>query len=254
MFCGNYSEFNEHIKKLSKQELKKALNTREGYPQFSPVFAPIIGRRMIKIEELPWLTEQNIKDIRMMYHGHNENKQVKILEKLLKLGADPNAHDILGSKPLYYACSYTDDCEKVVSLLLKYGADPNYETESESILLEYVLNFEYRPKFWSIIDLLLRYNTKPKDYKEAMLIRYRMEKTYSLEYAVKIRELFPKKDNICESTTCKISTMKKCGACSFVVYCTPACQKLDWKFHKPTCKKKREEKKFKTVLQHYDLL
>ena len=52
MFFGNYSEFNEHIKKLSKHELKKFLNTREGYPQFSPVFAPIIGRRMIHIEEI----------------------------------------------------------------------------------------------------------------------------------------------------------------------------------------------------------
>ena len=52
MYIGNYSDFNEHIKKLSKQELKKTLNTREGYPQLSPVFAPIIGRRMIHIEEI----------------------------------------------------------------------------------------------------------------------------------------------------------------------------------------------------------
>ena len=77
-----------------------------------------------------------------------------------------------------------------------------------------------------------------------MTIRSWMEKYYSLEYAVKIRELFPKKNNVCERTACEISTMKKCGACGFVVYCTPACQKLDWKFHKPTCKKKIEEKKF----------
>ncbi len=90
--------------------------------------------------------------------------------------------------------------------------------------------------------MLLSYNAKPKDYVEAMRIRNEMERKYSLEYAVKIRELFPKKNNVCERTACEISTMKKCGACGFVVYCTPACQKLDWKFHKPTCKKKREEK------------
>ncbi len=55
-------------------------------------------------------------------------------------------------------------------------------------------------------------------------------------------ELFPKTNNVRERTMCRMFTVKKCGACGFVVYCTPACQKLDWKFHKPTCKKKREEK------------
>merc|ERR1719354_369047 len=107
----------------------------------------------------------------------------------------------------------------------------------------FVLSFACKPEYWSIIDLLLSYNSKPKDYEEIWKIRYKMENCYSLDYAVKIRELFPKKNNVCERTECEISTVKKCGACGFVVYCTPACQKLDWKFHKPTCKKKREEKK-----------
>ncbi len=49
MYIGNYSDFNKRIKKLSKQELKKTLNTREGYPQLSPVFAPIIGIKLIYI-------------------------------------------------------------------------------------------------------------------------------------------------------------------------------------------------------------
>jgi len=33
----------------------------------------------------------------------------------------------------------------------------------------------------------LSYNAEPKDYEEAMQIRYMMEKWYSLDYAVKIR-------------------------------------------------------------------
>ncbi len=59
--------------------------------------------------------------------------------------------------------------------------------------------------FSSIIDFLLSYNAKPKDYEEATMIRCIMEARYSLEYAVKIRELFPKKNNVCERTECKIS-------------------------------------------------
>jgi len=241
MYVGNYSDFNAHIKKLSKQELKKTLNTREGYPQYSPVFAPIIGIRLIYIERSPGLTKQNVKDIRLMYSGNNENKHFKILEKLLKLGADPNAHDILGNTPLYYALKYRiADCEKVVSILLRYGANPNYD----SIFYQYVIQLDDEPEKWNVIDLLLSYNAKPNDYEEAMKIRATMEESYSLEFAVKIRELFPKKYNVCERTECEISAVKKCGACGFVVYCTPACQKLDWKFHKLTCKKKIEEKAF----------
>ena len=249
-FFGNFSVFNEQIRKLTKEELKKKLNTREGYPQFSPVFAPIIGRKMVFIEDAgTLLTDQNIKDIRLMYNGDNENKHVKILEKLLKLGADPNAHDILGNTPLSYASVIIDnDCLKIASLLLRYGANPNYGTlQYESILDSFIFAFGNSPEYWSVIDLLLSYNAKPTDYEEAMKIRYFMEGTYTVDYVVKIREsfpknIFPKKDNICERTFCEVSTVKKCGACGFVVYCTPACQKLDWKFHKPTCKKKREEK------------
>ena len=243
MFFGNYSDFIEHIKKLSKQDLKKTLKTREGYPQFSPLFAPIIGRRMIHIESIKWLTEQNKRDIRLMYRGNNENKQVKILEKLLKLGADPNAHDILGNTLLCYAAySRHDDTEKIVSTLLRYGANPNYSIQYNSILFALSDCLASQPGQFSIIDLMLSYNAKPRDYEERIKIRYEMETEYTLEYAVKLREACPKKKNECERTECEVSTVKKCGACDFVVYCTPACQKLDWKFHKPTCKKKREEK------------
>ena len=180
-----------------------------------------------------------------MYHGCNENKHVKIIEKLLKLGADPNAHDLIGNTPLFYAAHFRYEADKVVSLLLRHGADPNYSGQCTSIFYHMCSAFASEPEHWSLIDLLMSYNAKPKDYEEAMQIRWGMETQYSLEYAVKMRESYPKKKNECERTECEISAVKMCKACRSVVYCTPACQKLDWKFHKPTCMKKRQEKELK---------
>jgi hypothetical protein len=34
--------------------------------------------------------------------------------------------------------------------------------------------------------------------------------------------------------------LRKCGACARVAYCSPACQRLDWKRHKPDCTAKAE--------------
>ncbi len=240
MFFGNYSDFNDHIKKLSQPELEKTLNTREGYPQFSPVFAPIIGRRMMYIEQLPWLTKTNIRDIRTMWNGENENAHYEILERLLELGADVNAYDFLGNTALDHASLYPD-CDKVVPILLKFGADPNLQnTIYKGTLHLYVERLSNKPEYWSVIDLLLNYNAKPKAYEEGRAIRELMDGAYSLDLVAKVKELCPKK-NVCELEKCKKSAIKKCKACDFVVYCSPACQKLDWKFHKPTCKKKREE-------------
>ena len=242
MFFGNYSDFIQHIEKLSKQELKRTLAAREGYPQFSPVFAPVIGRRMIYIEQLPWLTKQNVKDIRTVWNGKNENDHYKILEKLLQLGADVNAHDITGNTALDYASMYPD-CDQVVPILIKYGADPN-RRELESTLHLYVNELMDKPDYWSVLNFLLDSKAKPDSYGDGLHVRTIMETVFSSakNLIAKAREMIPKEDNDCERTLCDKSAVKKCSACSSVVYCTQACQKLDWKFHRLTCIKRRLDK------------
>ncbi len=249
MFLGNYSDFIQHIEKLSDQELKRALAAREGYPQFSPVFAPVIGRRMIYIEQLPWLTKQNIEDIRTVWNGKNENDHFKILEKLLELGADVNAHDITGNTALDYACMYPD-CDKVVPILFKYGADPN-RREFNSTLNLYVTELMDKPEYWSVLDFLLDSEAEPYRYEEGIAIRIIMENNYSSSKDLigKAREVLPKDLNQCERSYCLEYAEKKCSACHNVVYCSPACQKLDWKFHKLNCMKWRDDNVFKI----YDL-
>ena len=64
-----------------------------------------------------------------------------------------------------------------------------------------------------------------------------------MDLAIKVREAHPRDKGECEK--CVKPAPKQCGACIKVYYCTPACQKLDWKFHKITCHKKKERKKNK---------
>ena len=243
VYFGNYSDFNHHIEKLSEEELRRTLSRREGYPQITLLFAAIIGKRMTCIEHLPNLTRKNIRDIRTMYHGCNENQHFKILENLLKLGADPNAHDILGQTAIYYTLyGNSEECYEFVLILLKYGANPNIYTQHASILKLAVIKFLKFPELWSVVDLLLSNNAKPMDNDEALEIRDISESNCKLELDIRIRDACLKRKHECERTRCKISTVKKCAACGYVVYCSKACQALDWKFHKPICKKKRQEK------------
>lgn len=55
--------------------------------------------------------------------------KIESVEKLLELGANPNAHDdstkYFGESAVLLACRFTRPSSKVLALLLKYGGDPN---------------------------------------------------------------------------------------------------------------------------------
>jgi hypothetical protein len=126
MYFGNFTEFKDFIKTLSKEELDLAMKKREGYFQYSPIFAPIVGLKMVDIERHPYFTSQQVQEIRTMYSGCNEHKHLEIMMKLIRLGADVNAHDINGFTPLHYAVENRN--VGMVTVLLKYGANPNSES------------------------------------------------------------------------------------------------------------------------------
>ena len=55
--------------------------------------------------------------------------KIESVEKLLELGANPNAHDdstkYFGESAVLLACRFTGPSSKILALLLKYGGDPN---------------------------------------------------------------------------------------------------------------------------------
>ena len=250
MFFGNYTEFMGHIKTLTKKELATALVTREGYCQYSPIFAPILGLKMVFLGLNPIFTNEEKKEIRSMYCGQNENKHIDIMKKLIELGAEVNANDIYGYTPLHYpmisVCQtltpFTESVfEIAIKLLLENGANPNAESRDGQRPLDFVRQATMPPEL-RVVDTLLQYNARLIEKFRVNDLRASVEDNGSKNLALRVREAMPRDQGECEK--CQKASEKKCAACGEVFYCTPACQKVDWKFHKVACKKiKSAEKK-----------
>ena len=238
IFFGNYTEFKDYNKTLSKEELDKAMNKREGYCQYSPIFAPILGLNMVDIENNRWFTSEQVQEIRTMYSGCNEHKHLEILKKLIRLGADVNAHDINGLTPLHYAVLHCN--EGMVTVLLKHGANPNAECRTNYTPLS-ILSDGFSQSDMKFIDILIQHNARLTNKEHINNLRNLVETYGTKDLAIRVREAHPRDKEECEK--CAKPTTKKCGACSKGYYCTPACQKLDWKFHKITCQKKKEKQR-----------
>ena len=79
-------------------------------------------------------------------HWAAKRAHAKIAEHLLKLGADPNALDIMCRTPLFFASK--EGHLEVVKLLLLHGADP-FQTTKKGISARHVTSS-------SLINLLLK--------------------------------------------------------------------------------------------------
>ena len=236
MFFGNYTEFNDCIKSLSKEELDKAMKKRDGYCQYSPIFAPILGLKMVDIERRLDFTSEQVQEIRTMYSGCNEHKHLKIMNELIRLGADVNAHDINGFTPLHDAVLHRN--EGMVTVLLKHGANPNSESRTGWRPL-FLLRLAITEDCMKIIDILIQYNARLTNKEDINKLRTSVETYGTKDLAIKVREAHPRDKEECEK--CSKPASKQCSSCKRVHYCTPACQKQDWKFHKITCQRKHEK-------------
>ena len=236
IFFGNYTEFKDHIKNLSKEELDMAMKKREGYCQYGPIFATILGLRMVDIENNTEFTSEQVREIRTMYSGCNEHKHLEIMNELIRLGADVNAHDINGFTPLHYAVLHRN--EGMVTVLLKHGANPNSESRNGWRPL-FLLKLASMEDSMKIIDILIQYNARLTNKEDINILRTSVETHGTKDLAIKVREAHPRDKEECEK--CSKPAPKKCSSCKRVHYCTPDCQKQDWKFHKITCQKKHDE-------------
>ena len=236
MFFGNYTKYKEHIKSLPNEELDLALKQREGYCQFSPVFAPILGLALANIDDNPNLTSIDRQKIKELFNGKSEKKYGKILEDLLELGADPNAHGINGYTPLHHVLKY--NCIEMTLALLNHGADPNLESRDERRPLTIIIRDPTNILTIYIIDILVKNKARLTKKDDINKLRSIVENIGDVEAVVRVREAMPRDRYECER--CLKISKKICTGCRLVFYCSPACQKMDWKFHKGSCGQKKQ--------------
>ena len=235
MFFGNYTEFLEHVEGKSEKELKTLLNKREGHCQYSPIFAPILGIKMVCLENNQSYTRADVQELKILFSGNNEKRHLDIIMKLILLGVDLNVNDIYGFTPLHYAAVARHERDELIGMLVVYGADPNKGNRFGERPLT-ILKAPKDPVDLHCVEILVKHGkAKLEDKDHIQELRTSVETYGNKELAITVREAMPRDDKECEK--CIGPAEKKCSACSSVFYCSLACQKMDWKFHKGTCKK-----------------
>jgi len=232
MYLGNYDDFMQIIKSLNEEEIKEHMNRREGYMQAGPASVPILGFK-IKNSDNHLNLFSNI-----MINGKfpkREGKQMQILEKLLELGADPNARDTVGHTVLCHALHVwttdRDEKEKIVDLLFRYGADANAVDRLGSPLLAYAVEHQNL----RLVRQLIKHGSNPEakaaNYYKLSVSEWAMGRSMDEPEEKEILDALKRRGpNACQ--VCNGAALKRCSACGKAWYCSPACQKQDWKKHK----------------------
>ncbi len=238
-YFGNLSEVKSHINKFTEPELKATLERREGYCQYSPLFAPILGVTLFSTAERR-LFPQDADEFTLVYTRCNENKHVEILVELVMLGADPNAYDIWGHNALHYVMSGFP-CRELIHMAIHLVAsqvDCNFEDHSGWKPLDYarILPLKHCDAQFGVLYPLLEKKASPRHRETARQIHEYFEQYGTLDMVKYIKAKLP----MCEY--CYDKSSLKCAACELARYCSKACQKLDWKNHKKVCLKNKKGK------------
>lgn len=123
-------------------------------------------------------------------------------------------------------------------ILLRYGADPNKENRFHLKPLDVFISKDCGSI--PLVAVLIQHDAQTNNPLALNIIRRMSEDHGCSGFVATVRQALPRKLNECEK--CGVAAEKKCSACSKVFYCSKNCQKIDWNFHKVTCKYIRNKK------------
>lgn len=106
----------------------------------------------------------------------NINSIIKIIELLIKAGANPNIQNNHGDTILIIMIKYdwilkNNNCIEIIHLLFQSGANPNIQDKQGNTAL-YYLSKSYTQKYIQCTKLLLKYNANPNCYGIYIRVMY----------------------------------------------------------------------------------
>jgi len=251
LWRGDYEAVMGHIEKIDMEKVADLLEMRESLLNVSAVFHVIIGART--------LCGQNplFEDVQRAARRSMEikNEHVKILAKLIELGANIHAKDVAGYTPLHHSLnSYSNTTTLAMARqLLEAGADPNMQNRFGcSVLFEPVMAANL-----DAVRLLLEFGADPDIKENDAGITPRSTASFYPAIASLFSQADKKKAKEMRAaaktkaggslSACKVckadSDTKRCTGCYLVWYCGQECQAKDWFNHKVECKVTREQYK-----------
>ena len=241
IYTGDYKYFLGELENKSGSEIQMMISKRETMLNISAIFQAIIGAKMgiVTIDE-------NGKEIGKC-DGH-----LKIVIKLISLGADVNVRDVAGYTPLHHCLNvYGNDVTfKMAERIVRAGAVIDARNRFGCTpLIDAGLANRYE-----FMEFLLQHGADQtlKDYdgystKELASMNPRKQKLLSKYYNKMVKQ---EKEELNLKPRCKNCQteegLKKCTGCYYVWFCSVDCQKKTWDDHKRECKEIQKEYKLCT--------
>ena len=255
IYAGDYEGFLKIIKNKTVSQIKKMIARRESLLNISAIFHVIQGARVFKDE---FAKERTLGHAKETLSLNVKNDHMKILIKLISLGADVNVHDVAGYTPLHHCVTRFGNelTFKMAEQLIRAGAKVNAKNrfgETPLAIVTLTTHFD-------AVKLLLDHGADPfmKDNDgcfpdETTKLNPKMQKLFGESYKKNTKEQLKNRESQSKCNVChrKTETVKKCSGCYLVWYCNSKCQQLDWGNHKEHCSKTKSLYKIGKHMNRY---
>ena len=157
-YCGDYATVCQLVAGKTEEQVRQLLNTRESLKRRGPLHHAVVGALALCGDDPN--TERYRQEVAAVMPVKNDH--IKIVLKLISLGAEVNMPDFIGETPLHLCLRATaefpiDSSIKIAKALLRAGADANQQDRFGHTPL---LAATICQKF-SLMSLLLQHGADP---------------------------------------------------------------------------------------------
>lgn len=260
LWCGDYGKTMAFLNNKSAEAVNMQLDVRESLLNVCGIFHVIIGARTLCGDSplFRGIKREALKTMDVKF------EHIKILKKILELGANVNVKDVAGYTPLHHCLTKNGNSETVImaEMLLEAGANPNLQnrlgcTPMFEPLMAVKLDY---------LSLLLKFGGDPAikdndgfscDYigtavPGATKLFGAATRGAIKEKRKELKEAAGGSLRKCNHCGQAVKNPKRCTGCYLVWYCGPCCQKEAWPGHSKECEGVRKQYK-KVLLMDQDM-